>query len=93
MARHHAHRTPQALRAPIIVTRHLPEAARVVEPPDDDQNPPPRSRALIGLILTALLVVAAVYLVQALREESRREDCLMAGRSNCAPLEIPANSR
>jgi hypothetical protein len=62
------------------------------QPPDDDSQPP-RSRALIGLIVVALLVVAAVYLVHALREESQREDCLMSGRSNCAPIEIPAGGK
>jgi hypothetical protein len=59
----------------------------------DDEGPPARKRALIGLIVLAALVVAAVYLVHALREESQREDCLMQGRSNCAPIEAPANSR
>jgi hypothetical protein len=64
----------------------------LVEPPDE-RDPPTRSRALIGLVLLALLVIAGVYLVHALREESQREDCLMSGRRNCAPIEIPANNR
>ena len=59
----------------------------MVEPPDDDR--PTRSRALIGLLFVALLLVAAVYLVHALREKSRLEDCLMSGRGNCAPLQLP----
>jgi hypothetical protein len=62
----------------------------LVEPPDDDR--PTRSRALIGLLFVALLLVAAVYLVHALREESRLEDCLMSGRGNCAPLKLPDGS-
>jgi hypothetical protein len=68
--------------------RDLPEALISQQPPDDESQPP-RSRALIGLIVVALLVVAAVYLVHALREESQREDCLMSGRSNCAPIDVP----
>ena len=54
---------------------------------DGDGN---RRGALIGLAITALIVVAGYFLLNALRDESRREDCLMSGRSNCAPLDIPA---
>jgi hypothetical protein len=49
-----------------------------------------RRGALIGLAITALIVVAGYFLMNALRDESKREDCLMSGRSNCAPLDIPA---
>jgi uncharacterized membrane protein len=51
---------------------------------------PNRIAALLGLVLIVLLVVAAVYLVQALRRESRLEDCLMSGRTNCAPITVPS---
>ncbi|MGA8760804.1 MAG: hypothetical protein WB611_31650 [Stellaceae bacterium] len=61
------------------------------EPPDEHGDEQSRSRALIGLVVVALLVIAAVYLVHALRNESNLEDCLMSGRSNCAPIEVPGN--
>ncbi|HEV7995686.1 MAG TPA: hypothetical protein VGP52_05470 [Stellaceae bacterium] len=48
---------------------------------------------MIGLIVVLLLVVAAVYLVNALRKESDLEDCLMSGRSNCAPIEVSPGAR
>jgi hypothetical protein len=57
--------------------------------PDDDGDGPNRIAALFGLLLIALLVVAALYLVQALRRESQLEDCLMSGRRNCAPIAAP----
>jgi hypothetical protein len=41
----------------------------------------------------AVLVVVALYLVRALREESQREDCLMSGRTNCAPIAVPQTGR
>jgi hypothetical protein len=48
-----------------------------------------RSAALIGLIIILALAIAGVVLVRELRERSRLEDCLMAGRTNCAPIEAP----
>ncbi len=65
----------------------------MTETHEQQQEQPSRSRALIGLVVIALLVIAAVYLVHALREESVREDCLMSGRSNCAPIEFPPAGR
>jgi hypothetical protein len=57
--------------------------------PDDDSGS--RRGALIGLVVTALLVVAGYYLMTVLREQGKVEDCLMSGRSNCAPLDIPTH--
>jgi hypothetical protein len=48
-----------------------------------------RSAALIGLIVILALAIAGVVLVRELRERSRIEDCLMSGRTNCAPIEAP----
>jgi hypothetical protein len=48
-----------------------------------------RSAALIGLIIILALAIAGVVLVRELREQSRMEDCLMSGRTNCAPIEMP----
>ncbi|MBV9551335.1 MAG: hypothetical protein JO032_00955 [Alphaproteobacteria bacterium] len=55
---------------------------------DDGNN---RRGALIGLAIAALLVVAGIYLVNALRNQGKMEDCLMSGRSNCAPLDLPTH--
>ncbi|HEX3882489.1 MAG TPA: hypothetical protein VHW66_07525 [Stellaceae bacterium] len=50
-----------------------------------------RTAALAGLALTLALAVLGIMLVRALRDESRLEDCLMQGRRNCAPIEMPAS--
>jgi hypothetical protein len=67
--------------------------AFLTQPPEEQDHDQSRSRALIGLVIVAVLVVAAVYLVHALRQESQLEDCLMSGRSNCAPIEVPSANR
>jgi len=49
-----------------------------------------RSRAnLVALAVVAVLVLAAWLLVQKLGQTSRTEDCLMSGRTNCAPIAVP----
>lgn len=65
----------------------------MAEPPQGQDQERSRSAALVGLAIVALLVVAAVYLVHALRQESQLEDCLMSGRTNCAPIEVPSDAR
>ena len=57
----------------------------------DDEADQRRSAALIGLIIILALAIAGVVIVRELREKSRLEDCLMSGRTNCAPIEVPAS--
>jgi len=54
-----------------------------------DHGPEPESRraALIGLAVILVLVVGAYFLVTALQRNAALEDCLLAGRRNCAPIE------
>jgi hypothetical protein len=58
---------------------------------DDNESGASRRGALIGLVITGIIVVAGYFLMNALRNEGKVEDCLMSGRSNCAPLDIPAH--
>jgi hypothetical protein len=50
-----------------------------------------RTNASIGLIVILLLAIAGVLLVRELRQESQIEDCLMQGRRNCMPIEVPSH--
>jgi hypothetical protein len=36
-----------------------------------------------------VLAIAGVVLVRELAKNAKLEDCLMAGRRNCAPIEVP----
>ena len=58
---------------------------------DDDEGGGSRRGAVIGLVVTGLIVVAGYFLMNALRNEGKVEDCLMSGRTNCAPLDIPTH--
>jgi hypothetical protein len=48
-----------------------------------------RTAALMGFIVILVLAIAGVVLVRELTENGKLEDCLMSGRRNCAPIEVP----
>jgi hypothetical protein len=58
---------------------------------NDDDGGNSRRGALIGLLITAVIVVVGYWLMTSLRNQGRMEDCLMSGRTNCAPLDIPTH--
>jgi hypothetical protein len=60
------------------------------EPPEQRPEPDSRRAAVIGLVVVLVLVAAGYFLVNALRENANLEDCLMSGRRNCAPIDVPA---
>ena len=43
--------------------------------------------ALFGLAICLALVLGGLYLVYALKKSSELQDCVMQGRSNCAPAD------
>ena len=54
---------------------------------EDDSGPDQRTRALIGIVVILVLAILGVVLVRELGRKSTIEDCLMSGRTNCAPIE------
>ena len=56
-------------------------------PARDGEAAARRTAALMGFIVSLLLAIAGVLLVRELRVSTNIEDCLMAGRRNCAPLD------
>jgi len=56
---------------------------------DDRETDDRRTAALIGLAIVLSLAIAGVVLVRDLGNEAKLEDCLMQGRTNCAPIEVP----
>lgn len=53
----------------------------------DDDKDPGRTRQLVASILViAVLLAAGLWLTGALRGNSAIQDCVAAGRTNCAPI-------
>jgi hypothetical protein len=48
-----------------------------------------RTTALMGFAIILALAIAGILLVRELDKKGRVEDCLMAGRKNCVPIEAP----
>jgi hypothetical protein len=56
----------------------------------DDQQKNNRSRGpLIALAVVVFIVLAAIVLIRELSSAARLQDCLLSGRTNCAPIEAP----
>lgn len=56
----------------------------MVDPRQDDGS---RRRSLVGLGLIVVLFVVGWVLVHALYANGQLEDCLLSGRTNCAPIQ------
>lgn len=57
---------------------------------NQDEQDRSRRRSLIGLAVVVALFVVALLLVRELYQSEKLQDCLMSGRTNCAPIEAPA---
>jgi len=44
---------------------------------------------LVILVIIALVCVGGYFLLMKLIDVSRQEDCLLASRRNCGPVEVP----
>lgn len=57
--------------------------------PDPDEQNHSRRRSLIALGVTVLLFLVGLLLVQELYQSEKLQDCLLSGRTNCAPITAP----
>jgi hypothetical protein len=55
-----------------------------------DHEPSNRRGAMIALGVVVLLFVIGLLLTRELYSSSKLEDCLMSGRTNCAPVQTPS---
>lgn len=61
------------------------------EDPETPRLPDPRRTALVGLLVTLLIVVLCVLLIRALGRTAQLQDCVMSGRTDCAPIDVPTS--
>lgn len=62
---------------------HDPERRPAAPPPPADS----RRGAVLGLLIALLLVVLGLVLVKVLGDSGRMQDCVLSGRTNCAPID------
>ena len=58
--------------------------------PDQEEQNQGRRRSLIALAVVVALFVVSWVLVRELYQSEKLQDCLMSGRTNCAPIVAPA---
>lgn len=54
------------------------------------KEPDSRRAAVLGLVVTLVLIVLGFILVRVLGNAGRLQDCVLSGRSNCAPIDSGA---
>ena len=47
----------------------------------------------IGVALVAILIGTGVWLAHAIADMRKTQDCVLSGRRNCAPIELPSSNR
>ena len=53
---------------------------------DEDASGSNRRNALIALVVVVVIIGVGVWLSGVMGSASRMQDCVMQGRSNCAPV-------
>jgi hypothetical protein len=64
----------------------------MTEPPRDDEETEAdrRTANIILLVGAVVLIGGGVWLVNAMLDARRADECLSSGRRNCNPIEVPA---
>ena len=68
-------------------------AARNEQQQREPRQPDPRRAGLIGMLVALLLVIAGLILVKMLGDAGRLQDCVLSGRTNCAPMDTAPPQR
>jgi hypothetical protein len=63
------------------------------QPPHDDEEESDADRRrtnIIMLVIVVVLIGGGIWLVNALIDARKAEECMESGRHNCSPIEAPA---
>jgi hypothetical protein len=84
------HRSTRARCMNASGNRSKPSSSDQSTGKDGDDQALPGIIILIGLAILAAVCVAGYFLLMKLVDISREEDCALAGRRNCARIELPS---
>ena len=90
----HPEHTQDHKDAEVIAFKEIQaKARRAARPPHNPEDDMRRNRANVAaLIFAAILIIVGWLLIQKLGSNGRMEDCLMSGRTNCAPIKAPGDN-
>ena len=73
----------------------LPPARGDEQEPESRVDAPERPNPFGGfaLIMILLLLGGGLFLVTRLTADAKLQDCVMSGRKNCAPVDLPGSGR
>jgi hypothetical protein len=61
--------------------------------PDDDNFHHRMKVNLLAFAVLALIVACGIWLANTMAEMRKNQDCVLTGRTNCAPIQVPVDSR
>jgi hypothetical protein len=62
-------------------------------PPQGDEEPNRTLTNVVMLVFFVLVVGIGVWIVNVMLDQRKLQDCVSAGRRNCAPIDVPINER
>lgn len=62
-----------------------------LSPPEDDENGDDRWTFVLALGAVIVIVVVGFLLVWKMWQNEKMQECLISGRRDCAPIDIPAS--
>jgi hypothetical protein len=74
-----------------LSTRRTPPGSRRAENQGADDHEPDRRASTLALIVAIVIVVVGYILIKELADNTKIDDCNLAGRKNCVPIDVPAS--